>query len=803
MKKILLFVALALFAWNAEAQCESVQLEVETYAVHTGMVGTIDLTGYTTYRVYATTPNDDDFVSAVAGLGTDPALFTFSGDLFQSVFGGATVEQINDALFETFPSLEFDSFVTIGKTSVNSEGGSISTAVDPDSPWTDAFENGDDIYMGGLIGGLWFQVNSPEATNAISGPDFKVLIAQFTTNAPFGILCNIQVFPHGESADAAYTCNGVEYGVYGCTDSSADNYDSTAQWDDGLCTYGCQLTLDSLVVTNPTCGGMDDASFIAYVSGGQGEVHYSLDEGMPLLNNSFGGLENGTYSLHIEDDAESCFIDEEVIVYTAPFEIEISLLQDMSCHDVCDALITGTSSGAQGMPMFGLSDTVSSQLLCFPDFISLCEGEYTAYGHDEMGCLSMSNTIMVTNPGALNINVSGSPADATCFDSEDGILAMGSFGGVPPVMYSVDGGMNFDQTNVINLAGGEYVIYGQDDNGCAAEDSVLVTVGAPDPVMLDLTVMNAPCNGDTIGGTVTAMATGGNGGFTYSFGDTLNFTSMNEWMQLEDGDFTVYTMDNEGCDGMAMTSVAQPDAFTISLDPTDISCNGETDGVIMAMGTGGTEDYTFSINCVDFDDNDEFEGLAAGDYTICAMDENGCETSMDASIAEPDAMTLTIDSAVEDSGAGDGAIDITSGGGTGDHEYDWTGPNGFSSSDEDIDGLEAGDYTVCVTDENDCEICEDVTVLVGINELANGVNFSVTPNPNNGQFNINLSGMNNEKVSYTITDAVGRIVVAEEISTTNTSFSQEVNISNVANGVYNLTITVGQYASTAKIVKQF
>jgi len=55
----------------------------------------------------------------------------------------------------------------------------------------------------------------------------------------------------------------------------------------------------------------------------------------------------------------------------------------------------------------------------------------------------------------------------------------------------------------------------------------------------------------------------------------------------------------------------------------------------------------------------------------------------------------------EDSGLSDGAVDITVEGGDascGDYTYEWSGPNGFTASTEDITGLESGWYNVTVTD---------------------------------------------------------------------------------------------------------
>jgi hypothetical protein len=69
-------------------------------------------------------------------------------------------------------------------------------------------------------------------------------------------------------------------------------------------------------------------------------------------------------------------------------------------------------------------------------------------------------------------------------------------------------------------------------------------------------------------------------------------------------------------------------------------------------------------------------------------------------------------------GDDDGAINASASGGTGPYTYDWTGPNGFVSSDQNISGLEPGLYTCVATDdnldtgENSTTITEPTVILI-------------------------------------------------------------------------------------------
>ncbi len=55
-------------------------------------------------------------------------------------------------------------------------------------------------------------------------------------------------------------------------------------------------------------------------------------------------------------------------------------------------------------------------------------------------------------------------------------------------------------------------------------------------------------------------------------------------------------------------------------------------------------------------------------------------------------------------GMNDAGLDVSAGGGVGPYGFDWSGPNGYSSSSEDISFVAAGEYTVVVTDmDNGCQ----------------------------------------------------------------------------------------------------
>ena len=210
-------------------------LSVETYA-EGGVFGT------TTYRVYVTTPNETDFVSAIAGDEVNPSYLRTSTSFFQSALGGLTADMINPLFFGAFPELEYDSWLTIGIESAPVAGdgtAAVTLAQAAGDTWGADFEAGQNLEMNSFFGGSWFTTNL--ASNGVAGADKKVLVAQLTTDGTLTGQLYVQVFPEGVGANAEYLTLSFGSSSCGCTDESACNYNAGAQYDDGSCFYNEQF----------------------------------------------------------------------------------------------------------------------------------------------------------------------------------------------------------------------------------------------------------------------------------------------------------------------------------------------------------------------------------------------------------------------------------------------------------------------------------------------------------------------------------------------------------------------------------
>ena len=128
-------------------------------------------------------------------------------------------------------------------------------------------------------------------------------------------------------------------------------------------------------------------------------------------------------------------------------------------------------------------------------------------------------------------------------------------------------------------------------------------------------------------------------------------------------------------------------------------------GAIDLTVTGGTPGYTYDWDTDgtgDFDDSEDITNAIVNNYTVVVSDACGVAETATVSVPNSGGAVVTLNNSADPTcpAGADGSFDIDLAGSCGLFSFAWTGPNGFSATTEDITGLEAGSYTVDVTDDN-------------------------------------------------------------------------------------------------------
>ncbi len=244
-----------------------------------------------------------------------------------------------------------------------------------------------------------------------------------------------------------------------------------------------EITLDSLLTKNISCGGYSDGTLSVNVSGGRPPYQFlwsNNETGLTIDN-----LTLGTYTLTVID-SEGCEYSNSFSL-TEPDPIVLNYVTSdyngfgVSCRGGNDGFINLSPSGGTAPYMIAWSTGSNDGNLA-----DLMSGNYQVTVTDAQACVDTLD-ILLSEPSSLNSTLSSLPT--TCYDNSEGTIIIENInGGVPDYGWSfiTDSYVPIDTfpVHIGSQSRGEKIIYFQDDVGCIYQDTVFV--GSPDSLYVDV-----------------------------------------------------------------------------------------------------------------------------------------------------------------------------------------------------------------------------------------------------------------------------------------------------------------------------
>ena len=398
-----------------------------------------------------------------------------------------------------------------------------------------------------------------------------------------------------------------------------------------------------------------------------------------------------------------------------------------------------------------------------------------------------------------------SPCDGSLSETHNNLLCNGDasgnaeisvVGGNGPFTYDIGSGPQ-NSGIFTGLDAGNYTVTVSDNSSCS--NTISLNITEPELLSTNISSVDQTCQ-NTTDGQISCITSGGTSPYLYSIDCGATFQTSEIFSGLAASTYCVTVSDVNNCQTTENVTITIGTGVIGTAQVTNISCNGLSDGSIEVLTTNGTAPFTYSIDGGNTNQPANiFLGLAADTYTISITDINGCTGEVDGTITDP--LALSGASSVTDETAGnDGAINLTVSGGTPNYTYSWTGPGGFSSNSQNINGLVGGLYSVTITDLNGCTTTlTDILVnsFVGLKENID-IQFNVFPNPTNGLFNVALNREFDKEITLSVYDLCGRLIY-KTYEKGNKLF--EVDIIDKANGSYILKVEIGGKQIQKRIIK--
>jgi hypothetical protein len=497
------------------------------------------------------------------------------------------------------------------------------------------------------------------------------------------------------------------------------------------------LQIDTPIVTPLTGFGTQNGSIAINVTGGTASYNYAWTQnGNPTFKQDTATITNlneGLYNVTVTD-ANGCPASINDIKVTQPSKLEITAITQQNftnilCYGDKRAVLIATVTG--GVPFIDASGTKYYQYKWYNILsptvtvsttnptTALNAGTYALLVTDANNNTFTLESQPITEPAQLAMTFT--QKNVSCKNGNDGAINIAITGGVAPYKIVWSTGTNANLTSISGLLASPnpYIVSVTDSNNCKIEQSITIT--EPDLFYLKNVIKTPPTTVGGNDGNIQVEVSGGTPNYNYYWYNdkkeliyqNLNQSSTTNIQNIYAGQYYLTVTDSKGC-SIFEKDLDKIDPIAVSLNIININqCNGGNTASIKAIVSGGTPKYFYKWYStknpqIVINENEIVTGLTSGSYYVVVNDSfNMTITSTPITVVEPTKITASYTTNYKLCGDGnDWSIKTTTTGGTGNYTYLWN----TQATTPNLENVLPGSYSVTITDQNGCQITENITL---------------------------------------------------------------------------------------------
>ncbi|WP_167571878.1 T9SS type A sorting domain-containing protein [Aquimarina algiphila] len=542
-----------------------------------------------------------------------------------------------------------------------------------------------------------------------------------------------------------------------------------------------EIVITPVTISPATTIGGSDGSLVIEVTGGTGDYRYVwTKENDATFNRTTKDIDNlsiGAYTVVVTDDNDCTENRTFRVIEPDPMVVRIEIDNPILCHGdslgELRAIVTGgfpivsvpSDFEYQWYRIEGTTATPINTDLSLNSIDNLPAGIYRVVSTDITG-VSDETTIEITQPEDLVVTLSSPPTQILCYGEDTGTIDITVTGG--PVDEDTgeylpytfrwtkveDADFQSSTEDLRNITAGTYEVVVIDDNLCTTSLSEPVVIGQPDAALEIYDVIPVNLTGFKTGnGSISLEVRGGTAPYRYSWTDSEDVTYTASTQDIDNLSIGIYTLevtDENDCTTTVTREITEPNQLIVEIIPISedegVQCFGEETVIPLSTTTqGGIGAYTYEW----FEQGEPTEVIfttpvttrvRAGIYTVVVTDENGNTDDYVYEVIEPEILSIieNVDNVVC-RGDANGSIDISVSGGVAPYSYRWS--NGQVT--EDLSSLRAGNYTVTITDANNCQLQREIEVTQPPRLFVNGAIVRIPPSSSgarDGSITVTIGG---------------------------------------------------------------